>query len=132
LGKRGQFSARAKFNEREDGGRHDNFLGGHDHGIKIPLFAYFNPHFCVNTLASTAKVGWAHPLYTPLSALPPTLLPLPDHNSRSRPPTCHSPLPLPAQGWQFDMAKSIFARTMEKPVITGKNWQKLRQKLTAI
>ena len=28
------------------------------------------------------------------------------------------------QGWVFAMAKSIFARTVEKPVKTGKNWQK--------
>jgi len=28
------------------------------------------------------------------------------------------------QGWVFAMAKSIFVRTVEKPVITGNNWHK--------
>jgi len=27
------------------------------------------------------------------------------------------------QGWVFAMAKSIFARTVEKPVKTGNNWR---------
>jgi len=29
------------------------------------------------------------------------------------------------QGWVFAMAKSIFARTVEKMVKTGNNWQQL-------